>query len=755
MNTQKKILMAAMIQVSMLPAFGQNQVKEDSIPNTKEVENRNVMLNASADNQPRQISIGLPDEMSATIYEDGTPVSWTWWPLLPYFYWASGPAYERIGMASLSENTITNGTINYKVDSWTREGGDKFKGNANYTTNTYGLQRIALAASGPIKKGWSYSAGVYTNMDPGTNKLADTRWQNDMKQFKFGLTKRFNQNKGKVSLFYKYNLTRNAGDKIAPFIFVGDGSVQEYNGFRMGKDGFVPANSQIIYQDVRTGESETIQRDLGMKALSNDVTFKFDYDLKPNMHLNFLSKYHYATVDYVDLVISGIGLAGEGDGYTYSYDTQAHNYGDPYTGYYATRFLMVENAHEKAWYNTAELKGNSLDKRHNWRLGVNAWWIIPDNVTSTGIYAHTVEKDPVWLNRNGSQGNSFNTGGEYYDTKELKTAIYASDDWQATDRLWLSAGLRLEYYNLKGENAMTGISTTENNIYPENVRTPGWNLTKAKITHFNESWFNPAAQLNARYTLAPGFGVLAEGIFSGSAAGSPGFAGAKVPNTDHIYTTFARGGLFWNNSWMKLVSQFSYIKKTNFQNNTQFTNPNNASEVVTLPTTYSIQTLGWTTDVVLTPFKGFSFHGLFTIQDPKYKDFDLSTTFSDGSSSSYNFNNNICPGVSKIIVELDPSYSFDKFRIWTSFRYQSKQYINRTNSLYFNGRWETFAGISYNMNKHISLSANFVNLLNQKGASGKISAADLVEDGSSYKNYLMAGNYIRPFTVEFSANIKF
>ena len=112
-------------------------------------------------------------------------------------------------------------------------------------------------------------------------------------------------------------------------------------------------------------------------------------------------------------------------------------------------------------------------------------------------------------------------------------------------------------------------------------------------------------------------------------------------------------------------------------------------------------------------------------------------------------------GVSKTIIELDPSYVFDKFRVWASFRYQSKQYINKTNSLYFNGRWETFGGVDYNMNRNVSFSVNVVNFLNQKGASGSIGAADLIEDVSAYKNYLMAGFYIRPFTVEFATRIKF
>ena len=150
-------------------------------------------------------------------------------------------------------------------------------------------------------------------------------------------------------------------------------------------------------------------------------------------------------------------------------------------------------------------------------------------------------------------------------------------------------------------------------------------------------------------------------------------------------------------------------EQSNYKSRSQFTNPNKASDVVTIPITNNVQTMGWTTDVVLTPFKGFTFHGLLTLQDPKYKNFNITANFSDGTSKSYDFSNKITTGVSKTIIELDPSYMFGKFRVWASFRYQSKQYINKTNTLYFNGRWETFGGLDYSVNKFLSLSCNVIN----------------------------------------------
>lgn len=71
------ILISFLIFTSVISvSLNAQNVEKDSIPQTKEVKNRNVMLNASDDNQPRQISIGLPETLSATIYEDGLPVSY-------------------------------------------------------------------------------------------------------------------------------------------------------------------------------------------------------------------------------------------------------------------------------------------------------------------------------------------------------------------------------------------------------------------------------------------------------------------------------------------------------------------------------------------------------------------------------------------------------------------------------------------------------------------------------------------------------
>ena len=96
-------------------------------------------------------------------------------------------------------------------------------------------------------------------------------------------------------------------------------------------------------------------------------------------------------------------------------------------------------------------------------------------------------------------------------------------------------------------------------------------------------------------------------------------------------------------------------------------------------------------------------------------------------------------------------------KFWLSFRYFSKTYANLNDAYYFNGHWETFGGLTWNANKYLTIGCTVVNFLNQTGARGTIAGAELVtkEEAANYKNVLTTGSYLRPFTVEFNASIKF
>lgn len=117
-----------LIAGSLLPGnlLAQDVIVKDSVLNTKEEKNRNVMLNASATDQPRQINVGLPGTRSATIFEDGIPVSYFFWPDMPFYSWYGGATYDKTSVMSLSEGAIQYGEVSYIVDSHNKYSSDKF-----------------------------------------------------------------------------------------------------------------------------------------------------------------------------------------------------------------------------------------------------------------------------------------------------------------------------------------------------------------------------------------------------------------------------------------------------------------------------------------------------------------------------------------------------------------------------------------------------------------------------------------------------
>ena len=209
-------------------------------------------------------------------------------------------------------------------------------------------------------------------------------------------------------------------------------------------------------------------------------------------------------------------------------------------------------------------------------------------------------------------------------------------------------------------------------------------------------------------------------------------------------------GLYYNQKNLSIVSQATYLTRNNYLSRLNLVNPSDATQSQVATVFYDIQTLGWTTDIVATPFKGFNLHYLITFQDPVYKNYDFNAF---GNNYSYNDKNVL--EISKVLMEIDPSYTYKDFKVWASFRYFSKQYANLTNALYFAPRWETFGGVNYKINKHFDIGLTAVNFLNQTGAKGTINGAELITDASAYYDQLLVGSYIRPFTLEASLNFRF
>ena len=733
----------AFLTLAAAPALG---AEPDS---TAVKDNSAIFFNASSDSKPREVSLGLPTNNSSAvqIFEDGLPVSYYIYHSFPYKSWHGGASASTTGSIGPMETAMRYGEINNYVDSYNKTGSDHFSGVLNYTFGIWGQHKIDFNISGPIARGWQYSFSTYQNFDPGSNHIATPYYKDRHQFYKAVISKSWSS--GTASLVYQYVDYMSIAENFGPFIFVGDGSVVPYNGFDLGKDSYRPDEGYVSYMDFLTGQMKTMDIKDANRDKSHHLTLKLDLDLGNGVHLDVRSRFKHAGSQRGAGTLAGIDEATISDGYTLID-------GSVYTGLLQKRMLLHFDAFETSWINNAELSFSSGN--HSFRAGLDYSFNHGGTISSSSIFSHEVCKDPRMILNHGEKYYNYNTGGEYYNGYESKVAAYFKDSWSAGRRLMAEAFLRIEGLSIHGKAA--------NNIGDDtsNTRYSGFNLTKGKITRFSEIYLNGALGAQITYRIVGGLSAQADATATRIHSNIFNYGGFYDPTTDPTDTYLLRGGFAYKNDWINLLSQLNYIHQSNYNTRSVFQHvlqkeaggyPAGYTESVSLPQTYGISSLGWVTDAMITPAKGLSFHVQFTLRNPKYENFIFAPTFSDGVTEHHDFSGKNVTNLHKVEITFDPSYSFGPWRIWLNTRYISKQYINKTNSLYFKGRLETFGGADYRLSKNIKFSLNIINLLNQKGASGRISSADLVEDASQYKNYVMAGTFIRPFTVELGVNISF
>lgn len=704
----------------------QQKVEQDSIRQTAEKgEDRNIMLNAeSANAGPRNVNIGLPASVGGTtVLENGLPVVFFYWPELPYKAWRMDATINRTELLNLGQTAINVGDVGFSMSTYDNLGTNKFQGVVALNSNHYGLLNGSANFSGPLsKKGLKFSVGAFLNYDPGTYSVKrndiDRYFSDQTQLYKAALTQdyTFGKGKGSISLFYKYMNTQSAGsNQGSPYVYHLDGSVSELDGFKIGNDNYI-MGQKFTVQDAATGRivERDILKDYGTTSHTLDLIGKNVFD--NGLNFNYILRYHSAKTGHYAPVMTGISAD---------------------TGLQDMLILGSRRTPTKSFISLFELSGKS--DKHSWKVGINEWLHnINGFVTEGVIYSETVEANPQLIA--GSERYGYT---EYHNGTENQTALFLSDTWKPNNRFTVNGGIRLEYISLRGDY-INNADVVADRPY-----------LSAPRTNIHKNWFRKSLMVDAVYTITKRFGLLGEVSYNEQYGHLENYSAGNDPDIKRSSVPSGGIGVFYNHPWFSLVSKATYISRNEYRATVNFTS---ASGAVARPTVgYDIQTLGWTTDVMMNPFKNFNLHLLLTLQSPQYRNYSGTIDFNTGETVNYSFNNNTVTGVSKVLVEIDPSYQWKKFRIWGSARYFSKEYANLTNSLYFKGRWETFAGINYKPNDHLEFSATIVNLLNQRGAKGSISGADLytAEDAQNMEGRILSGTYIRPFTVEFGMKYNF
>ena len=746
-------------------AIAQVKNEEKSEGKQKDEDNRNVMLNAASANGPREIQIGLPMS-DVNVLENGLPITYATNPRSVNSIWRSDASLEHVGLLKISETAITTGNIGYAVNSYTKLGKEGFQGTLNYKTNHFGLQEFSLNVNGGFGNNWFYSTSMYQDFDPGTFKIKSSQLQDRTQIYKASITKRYHNNRGEFTAMYHYSNSHpvyNYATQSAPFIYVGDGSVKEYGKFKLGTTSYLPTDGNIVYRDMKTGELKETSMYDAIANRSSEFSLMNNYNWDNGLSWKIAIRYDHA---HGALVFqTPMSLIKVKNDPAYQYVMPSINGGTtPYTNgdYVQSRMSCLNSGDINEFLLTSELQKKFTTS--TLRLGFNEWYYNIDYRSNTSMYDQSVPADgsyPVRIydtNKHSTYFYDFNkNASEYYRGHENKLALYMIHDWDVTPKLNLYYGFRIENQKLNGVNAAVKNAAGDyvgrfTDYYIGAIAPDGTTITPTPLDY---NWFNYNVSAAATYKINNNFGLTGDFTYIVQHLRLESFAPATLPNTGKVSVPLGRIGFYYNNSWLTLTSMFSYISKTN---NNSTLNLQHGSEIMAAPLTYDIKTWGWTTDLIARPLKGLDIHFLFTYQEPTYKKYETSITFSDGYVGKINATGNIVAEIPKVLIEFDPSYMLTKdLKLWASFRYFSKTYANINDAYYFSGHWETFGGVNWQVNDKLALGCTVVNFLNQTGAKGSIAGAELItkDDAKNISNVLMTGSYLRPFTVELSASLKF
>lgn len=744
MNRRKLLLPSLLAVASIFPTLSANAdtlnksviALEDT---TKTASNdHGVMLNAKDATEPRQVEIGLPMSYTA-VSVDGLPAVYYYWPNTTSNHWRGEQLLARQGLQNIATTAIKFGEIGYGVDSYMERGGEKFKGKLKYQTNTFGAQNFDLNLSGKLAKKTYFTLSTYQNFDPGSMNLKFTNYIDRAQFYTAGLTHLFNDDRGRFSVFYKYNETHplTALANYAPFTYDGDGKVSELKNFRMGRDSYLPVDGMMQYRDVKTGKLVTDNLYDIIKTRTHEATALLDYDLGNNLSLAVKGKFSHSKGHSGDQLTMGF--------YEDADATYADN-GDAFHGTIQRRLSQINAFCVKDAMLVAELQKKTAS--HDWAFGINELYSNIDYARSTTQYYHEVAPNPRKLIYNGAEYANLNGSTEYDKGFENKLAAYVNDTWRVSRNFRMGYGARVELFNL-GVDYIGDKRFSDFHIGANYTDAEGPKKTVG-VSHHTNTGLNYAVSVSPTYNITHNFGLTGEINFLRQYRHLEAYSGTSLPYYNNRPFILGRAGIFFNSSFVNLVSAFTYARRTNDYSRLTVMSENPNEDPVMVGASSGIETMGWTTDAMFTPFKGFTFHAMVTLQSPKYTGYKF-----EAFNKTYDFSGKTVTKQSKLIVELDPNYTYDRFNIWASFRYYGKQYANVGNSVYFNGRWETFAGASYKASKMLTFNVNVVNFLNQRGAQGTIPGSELITDGSQYAGTIMAGNYIRPFTVEFGAKLNF
>lgn len=745
-------------------ATAQETLPNDSISKKNEsirtdmTTDRNVMLNADNDKGPRSLNIGLPaSSVGINVIENGLPVSYSIFPVIPVKVWRIDTGVLGFKLNNIGTSGVEYGEVGYTADVTDNFGVPLTKNILSLKSNHFGLLNGAFTTMGRLGNGLTmYAITATGNFDPGTIDTDFARYHSDQTwSIKTALSQayKFGGTVGRIGVMYRYMRSGGLLGHSLPYIYRADGSVEQYRDMEIGSTSYHEKSGLVQRKNPFTGEIEESKlMDADFRSHNLDIinNVRFANGWSSNTTFRFLKA---TGGGGASMPVSMVSAAPGSFKYLNGKD---------YTRKDAFMGITAFTKDVPATYLGFKTDLSKRFGKHKVKAALtNMYFRLEDYLlTTTPFYEELAENPakivPAATFNNGTSfltdkyGNitlGYNAMYEYVDGWENKASLVLCDSWKPTKRFSLDLGFRMEWHRLHGTYAPSE-ARSGGMFIPENFKT------------LNDTYLNLGADVSGVWKAGRNFGFLFNGGVLQKSPELTNYTSGEETSLERSLITNGGIGIYYNNPYFNVITKGTYIRKNNFVSINTFSAPHDMTLTSKQRCVYDIETLGWTTDIITNPFPGFEMHFMFTMQSPELKNYKGQVGFSDGSKYNYDFGGKNVNGISKYLLEIDPSYTFlkKKVKVWASARYFSEQYANMANNLTFAPRWETFAGINVYPIDGMDLGITVVNPLNQVGASGTIPSTDMLNKqqvSDMAIDRVLPGGYMRPFTVEFSLKYMF
>jgi len=619
-------------------------------------------------------------------------------------------------------------------------GAEKPYGKVKFTSGlSQGLFRLDANQGGRLSPKVLYNVGGFLRTDKGIKPA--TFQANKGGQLKANLTYDFSS-KGYIRVYGKY--LNDITSWLLPGIYAygDDRRGESVINYDLYKQTLIPSTYQF---DLTLPEGTVQHLDISdgyhTKLGYGGLLFNYTTDNGWNFHNNF--RYQYTTLNFTAAQLAAITPFVSTRNYYYA-DNGAQ-LSNP-TGNYATQQVSRTSRTDNQIIDYLDVT-KQLGK-HSLTLGGGLYrYNVTNNEGVSGIIATEIANQPRLLLAGSATApvitaaaNTSIGGHTLYNGATNMFSVYASDQFNLTDKLRIDAGARVDKFDLSGNKAVyAGTSTAAG----------GKGFTIGSLTPYSDNSTYWSASLAANYRLLDNLAFFARATrtynaFLISDFTTVDFNAANLKKrevkTGEIGVKFGQGSF-------SLFSSVAYTTGTNLPLNVGI--PNAAGAIVNIATFASSKSFSFETEASLQVARGLNLRLTTTLQNPTFTDYKVTvpaTARPDLAGQVIDWGGNRPQTTPNVNLQLQGSYDYKAIGVYATGVYLGSFYTTSAQTYKLPGYTEVTAGVvGHLLANRMELRVWVNNLLDTRALTeGNVRGEQFLNPSTLTQGQYMIGRTILP-----------